>query len=120
VIQVRGRDFFFPNRETEEERLQKQIAVDLEDLGYIQNLGGFTTTARKGLTEKGRLDSEAICSAGISTFPVTPLATKPCTSTTSSVSNTPATCPSRALFLVACAKLRSAGALLAWGAWEEA
>lgn len=42
------------------QRLQKEIAVQGEDLKYLQKLEGFTGTALGGLTEKGRLDSEAI------------------------------------------------------------
>ena len=61
---IRGRKFakeeLIKKLEVETERLQKQIAVEQEDLGYIQKLGGFTSTALTGLTEKGRLDSEAI------------------------------------------------------------
>jgi hypothetical protein len=34
--------------------------VTVYHLGYTQRLGGFTSTALTGLTEKGRLDSEAI------------------------------------------------------------
>src|SRR5262249_8688821 len=48
------------------QRLQKEIAVQGEDLKYLQKLEGFTGTALNGLTEKGRLDSEAII--GLSRF----------------------------------------------------
>jgi hypothetical protein len=46
--------------EADAQRLQKEIAVQDEDLRYLKQLGGFTSTALTGLTEKGRLDSEAI------------------------------------------------------------
>ena len=42
------------------QRLQKEIAVQGEDLKYLQKLEGFTGTALSGLTEKGRLDSKRI------------------------------------------------------------
>ena len=41
---------------------KKRSPCKQEDLGYLQKLGGFTSTALTGLTEKGRLDSEAIVS----------------------------------------------------------
>jgi hypothetical protein len=40
------------------QRLQKEIALQQEDLGYLQKLGGFTSTALTGLTEKGRLTAK--------------------------------------------------------------
>jgi Domain of unknown function (DUF4139)/N-terminal domain of unknown function (DUF4140) len=58
--EVRAKEELIKKLEVDAQRLQKQIAVEQEDLAYIQKLGGFTTTALTGLTEKGRLDSEAI------------------------------------------------------------
>ena len=58
--EVRIKEEVIKKLEIDAKRLQKQIAVEQEDLGYIKSLGGFTGTALAGLTEKGRLDSEAI------------------------------------------------------------
>jgi hypothetical protein len=41
-------------------RLQKEVAVQEQDLEYLHKLEGFTHSALTGLTEKGRLDSEAV------------------------------------------------------------
>ena len=41
-------------------RLRKEIAVRQDDLRYVQKLEGFTGATLNGLTEKGRLDVEAI------------------------------------------------------------
>jgi hypothetical protein len=58
--EVRAKEELIKKLAVDAQRLQKQIEVEQEDLGYIQRLGGFTSTALTGLTEKGRLDSEAI------------------------------------------------------------
>jgi Domain of unknown function (DUF4139)/N-terminal domain of unknown function (DUF4140) len=58
--EVRAKEELIKNLAVDAQRLRKQIEVEQEDLGYIQRLGGFTSTALTGLTEKGRLDSEAI------------------------------------------------------------
>ena len=58
--EVRARQELLKKLQADAQRLQKEIAVQQEDLGYLQKLGGFTSTALTGLTEKGRLDSESI------------------------------------------------------------
>ena len=58
--EVRAKQELIKKLQADAQRLQKEIAVQQEDLGYLQKLGGFTGTALTGLTEKGRLDSEAI------------------------------------------------------------
>ena len=58
--EVRAKEEQLKNLQADIQRLQKEIAVQGEDLEYLQKLEGFTGTALTGLTEKGRLDSEAI------------------------------------------------------------
>ncbi len=58
--EVRSKQELLKKLQADAQRLQKEIAVQQEDLGYLQKLGGFTSTSLTGLTEKGRLDSEAI------------------------------------------------------------
>ena len=57
---VRAKEELIKKLQTDAKRLQKEIKVQEEDLKYLEKLGGFTGTALSGLTEKGRLDSEAI------------------------------------------------------------
>ncbi len=42
------------------QRLQEEAVVQEKDLQYLSKLEGFTATTLNGLTEKGRLDGEAI------------------------------------------------------------
>ena len=58
--EVRAKQELLKKLQADAQRLQKEIAVQQEDLEYLQKLGGFTSTSLTGLTEKGRLDSEAI------------------------------------------------------------
>jgi hypothetical protein len=58
--EVRAKEEMIKKLEVDAQRLQKLIAVEQEDLSYIKSLGSFTGTALTSLTEKGRLDSEAI------------------------------------------------------------
>ena len=58
--EVRAKEELLKKLEADAQRLQKEIAVQEQDLKYLQKLEGFTGTALTGLTEKGRLDSEAI------------------------------------------------------------
>ena len=58
--EVRIKEEQLKNLNGEIDRLQKEIAVQEEDLKYLHKLEGFTGTSLAGLTEKGRLDSEAI------------------------------------------------------------
>lgn len=58
--EVRAKEELLENLQAEAQRLQKEIGVQEEDLKYLQKLEGFTGTALTGLTEKGRLDSDAI------------------------------------------------------------
>ncbi len=58
--EVRAKEELIKKLETDAKRLKKEIDVQEEDLKYLEKLGGFTGTALSGLTEKGRLDSEAI------------------------------------------------------------
>ncbi len=60
--EVRSKEELIRKLETDARRLKKEIRVQEEDLKYLEKLGGFTGTALTGLTEKGRLDSEAIVS----------------------------------------------------------
>jgi Domain of unknown function (DUF4139)/N-terminal domain of unknown function (DUF4140) len=58
--EVRAKQELLKKLKADAQRLEKEIAVQQEDLGYLQKLGGFTSTALTGLTAKGRLDSDAI------------------------------------------------------------
>ncbi len=58
--EVRAKEALVRQLKTDAKRLLKEIKVQEEDLKYLEKLGGFTGTALSGLTEKGRLDSEAI------------------------------------------------------------
>jgi Domain of unknown function (DUF4139)/N-terminal domain of unknown function (DUF4140) len=58
--EVRAKEESLRSLQADAQRLQKEIAVDEEDLQYLQKLGGFTSASVGALTEKGRLDSEAI------------------------------------------------------------
>jgi hypothetical protein len=58
--EVRAKEELLRSLQADAQKLQKEIAVQEEDLQYLQKLGGFTGTSLVGLTEKGRLDSEAI------------------------------------------------------------
>ena len=58
--EVRAKEELLKKLQADAQRLQKEIAVQEQDLQYLQKLEGFTGTALTGLTEKGRLDSEAI------------------------------------------------------------
>jgi hypothetical protein len=58
--EVRAKEEMIKGLEADAQQLQKQIAVQQADLHYLEKLEGFTGTALTGLTEKGRLDSEAV------------------------------------------------------------
>ena len=58
--EVRAKEEQLKKLQADAQRLQKEIAVQGQDLQYIQKLEGFTGVALTGLTKKGRLDSEAI------------------------------------------------------------
>jgi hypothetical protein len=58
--EVRAKEALLKDLESEAKRLQDELGVQAEDLKYLQKLEGFTGTSLNGLTEKGRLDSEAI------------------------------------------------------------
>ena len=58
--EVRAKEEQLKTLQADTQRLQKEIAVQGQDLKYLQKLEGFTGTALTGLTEKGRLDSDAI------------------------------------------------------------
>jgi hypothetical protein len=58
--EVRAKEELLKNLQADAQRLQKEIAVQEEDLRFLQKLEGFTGTALTGLTEKGRLESEPI------------------------------------------------------------
>ncbi len=58
--EVRAKQALLKDLEAEAKRLQDDLGVQAEDLKYLQKLEGFTGTSLNGLTEKGRLDSEAI------------------------------------------------------------
>lgn len=58
--EVRAKEDLLKKLQADEQRLQKDIAVQEQDLQYLKKLEGFTGTSLTNLTEKGRLDSEAI------------------------------------------------------------
>jgi hypothetical protein len=58
--EVRAKEEMIKNLQAEAQKFQKEIGVQEADLKYLQKLEGFTGTALTSLTEKGRLDSEAI------------------------------------------------------------
>jgi Domain of unknown function (DUF4139)/N-terminal domain of unknown function (DUF4140) len=60
--EVRAKEEAIKGFEADAERLRKQIGVQQTDLRYLEKLEGFTGTTLAGLTEKGRLDSDAVLS----------------------------------------------------------
>ena len=58
--EVRAKEEQIKKLRADAQRLQNEVAVQEQDLQYLGKLEGFTGTALTGLTEKGRLDSEAI------------------------------------------------------------
>jgi uncharacterized protein (TIGR02231 family) len=58
--EVRAKEELLKKLATDAQRLQKEVAVQEQDLQYLQKLEGFTGTALTGLTEKGRLDGDAV------------------------------------------------------------
>jgi hypothetical protein len=58
--EVRAKEALLNDLQAEAKRLQDELGVQAEDLKYLQKLEVFTGTSLNGLTEKGRLDSEAI------------------------------------------------------------
>ncbi|MHC5539654.1 DUF4140 domain-containing protein, partial [Singulisphaera rosea] len=60
--EVRAKEDQIKTLHLDAERLQKELDVRRKDLLYLEKLEGFTGSALTGLTEKGRLDSEAILS----------------------------------------------------------
>jgi Domain of unknown function (DUF4139)/N-terminal domain of unknown function (DUF4140) len=59
-LEVRAKAELLKKLEADAERLQKDAAVQEQDLQYLKKLEGFTSAALTALTEKGRLDSEAV------------------------------------------------------------
>lgn len=58
--EVRTKEELIRKLQADSQRLQQEIAVQEQNLKYLQKLEGFTSTTMTSLTEKGRLDSEAI------------------------------------------------------------
>lgn len=58
--EVRAKEDLIKKLQADAQRLEKEAAVQGQDLQYLQKLEGFTGTALTGLTQQGRLDSEAI------------------------------------------------------------
>jgi hypothetical protein len=58
--EVRAKQEQLKTLQADAQRLQKEIAVQGQDLQYIQKLEGFTAVALTDLTKKGRLDSAPI------------------------------------------------------------
>jgi hypothetical protein len=58
--EVRAKEELIKKLQADAQRLQKEVAVQGQDLQYLHKLEGFTGTALTSLTQKGRLDSEAI------------------------------------------------------------
>ncbi len=57
---MRAKEELLKNLQADAQRLQKEIAVQGQDLQYLQKLEGFTGAALTDLTKKGRLDSAPI------------------------------------------------------------
>ncbi len=60
--EVRAKEELIKKLTADAQKLKSEIAVQEQDLQYIQKLEGFTGTMLTGLTRQGRLDSEAILS----------------------------------------------------------
>ncbi len=60
--EVRAKEDLLRSLKADAQTLEKEIAVQEQDLGYLQKLEGFTGTALTNLTQRGRLDSDAILS----------------------------------------------------------
>ncbi len=58
--EVRAKEEQIKKLQAEAKRFQKQLSVQEHDVQYLQKLEGFTGTSLNALTEKGRLDSEAV------------------------------------------------------------
>jgi hypothetical protein len=58
--EVRAKEELIKKLESEAQRLERQLAVEELDILYLSKLEGFTGTALNSLTEKGRLDGDAI------------------------------------------------------------
>ena len=59
---MRAKEELIKKLSADAEKLKNEIAVQEQDLQYLQKLEGFTGTTLTGLTGQGRLDSEAILS----------------------------------------------------------
>ena len=59
---MRAKEELIKKLSADAEKLKNEIAVQEQDLQYLQKLEGFTGTMLTGLTRQGRLDSEAILS----------------------------------------------------------
>jgi Domain of unknown function (DUF4139)/N-terminal domain of unknown function (DUF4140) len=59
---VRAKQDLLKQLSADAQKIQNEIAVQDQDLQYLQKLEGFTGTMLTGLTRQGRLDSEAILS----------------------------------------------------------
>ncbi len=60
--EVRAKEDLLKQLAADAQKIQNEIAVEEQDLQYLQKLEGFTGTMLTGLTRQGRLDSEAILS----------------------------------------------------------
>jgi len=60
--EVRVKEDLLKKLSADVQKMQNEIAVDDQDLQYLQKLEGFTGTMLTGLTRQGRLDSDAILS----------------------------------------------------------
>ncbi len=58
--EVRSKEELLKKLQAEAEKLQKEAAVQGQDLEYLKKLEGFTGASLTALTEKGRLDSDAV------------------------------------------------------------
>src|SRR4051794_28124273 len=58
--EVRAKEAAIEKLQADAQTIQSEIAVHEQDLRYLGKLEGFTGTSLTGLTEKGRLDSEAV------------------------------------------------------------
>jgi hypothetical protein len=109
--EVRAKEELLKKLKTDSQRLEKEIAVQGEDLRYLQKLEGFTGTALSGLTAKGRLDSEAVLTLSKSSWRTVAPRRKPRRTSAGSCKPTPRRSSSRPASSPSCLRAR-----VAWNA----
>jgi Domain of unknown function (DUF4139)/N-terminal domain of unknown function (DUF4140) len=58
--EVRAKEELIKKLDSDAQRLERQLAVEETDILYLSKLEGFTGTTLNALTEKGRIDGDAI------------------------------------------------------------